>query len=82
MFTEKQNQVLSYNLDNSRVKSRDKAGMTFSYLETYDVINVANNIFNYAWEYHIKQLTQVASETNSNGNHVITYIAILKQTTS
>ncbi len=77
MFNEKQTQVLSYNLDDSRVKSREKAGMSFSYLETYDVINVANNIFNYAWEYHIKQLTQVASETNNNGNHVITYSAIV-----
>ncbi len=77
MFNEKQTQVLSYNLDDSRVKSREKAGMSFSYLETYDVINVANNIFNYAWEYHIKQLTQVASEKNNNGNHVITYSAIV-----
>ena len=77
MFSEKQLQVLSYNLDDSRVKSREKAGLSFSYLETYDVINVANNIFNYAWEYHIKQLTQVASEKNSNANHVVTYSAIV-----
>ena len=77
MFNEKQTQVLSYNLDDSRVKSREKAGMSFSYLETFDVISVANNIFNYAWEYHIKQLIQVASEKNSNGNHVVTYSAIV-----
>jgi len=77
MFNEKQTQVLSYSLDDSRVKSREKAGMSFSYLETFDVISVANNIFNYAWEYHIKQLIQVASEKNSNGNHVVTYSAIV-----
>ena len=77
MLTEKQAQVLQHDIDPSRVKSRDKAGMSFSYLETYDVINVANRIFNYNWEYHIKDLEQVASETNSNGNHVITYRAIV-----
>ena len=77
MLNEKQVQVLQHDIDPSRVKSRDKAGMSFSYLETFDVINVANRIFNYNWEYHIKQLTQVASEKNSNGNHVITYSAIV-----
>lgn len=77
MLTEKQVQVLQHDIDPSRVKSREKAGMSFSYLSTDDVINVANRIFNYAWEYHVKQLSQVASETNSNGNHVITYSAIV-----
>ncbi len=77
MLTEKQIQVLQHDIDPSRVQSRDKAGMSFSYLETYDVINVANRIFNYNWEYHIKDLTKIASETNSNGNHVITYRAII-----
>ncbi len=77
MLSEKQVQVLQHDIDQSRVKSREKAGMTFSYLETYDVINVANRIFNYNWEYHIKDLTQVASETNNNGNHVVTYRAIV-----
>lgn len=77
MLTEKQVQVLQHDIDPSRVRSREKAGMSFSYLETYDVINVANRIFNYNWEYHIKDLTQVASETNSNGNHVVTYSAIV-----
>ncbi len=77
MLTEKQIQVLQHDIDPSRVKSREKAGMSFSYLETYDVINVANRIFNYNWEYHVKDLEQVASETNSNGNHVITYRAIV-----
>ncbi len=77
MFNDKQLQVLSYDLDASRIKSRDKAGISFKYIETYDAINVANNIFNYDWEYHIKQLTQVGAEINNNGNHVITYSAIV-----
>jgi len=78
MFTENQLKALSYNLDDSRVKSRDKAGMSFKYLETYDVINVANTIFNYMWDYTITRLEEVARETNQNGNHVITYSAIVK----
>jgi len=78
MFTENQLKALSYNLDDSRVKSRDKAGMSFKYLETYDVINVANTIFNYMWDYTITRLEEVARETNQNGNHVVTFSAIVK----
>ena len=78
MFSENQLKSLSYNLDDSRVKTIDKAGMSFKYLETYDVINVANTIFNYMWDYSITKLEEVARETNQNGNHVITYSAIVK----
>ena len=78
MFSENQLKALSYSLDDSRVKSRDKAGMSFKYLETYDVINIANTIFNYMWDYTITRLEEVARETNQNGNHVITYSAIVK----
>jgi len=78
MFTENQLKALSYNLDDSRVKTIDKAGMSFKYLETYDVINVANTIFNYMWDYTITKLEEVARETNQNGNHAITFSAIVK----
>ena len=78
MFSENQIKALSYNLDDSRVKTIDKAGMSFKYLETYDIINVANTIFNYMWDYTITRLEEVARETNQNGNHVITYSAIVK----
>jgi len=78
MFSENQVKALGYNLDESRVKTIDKAGMSFKYLETYDVINVANTIFNYMWDYTITRLEEVARETNQNGNHVITYSAIVK----
>ena len=78
MFSENQLKALSYNLDDSRVKTIDKAGMSFKYLETYDIINVANTIFNYMWDYTITRLEEVARETNQNGNHVITFSAIVK----
>ena len=78
MFSENQLKALSYNLDDSRLKTIDKAGMSFLYLETYDVINVANTIFNYMWDYTITRLEEVAREINQNGNHVITYSAIVK----
>jgi len=78
MFSENQIKALSYNLEESRIKTIDKAGMSFKYLETYDVINVANTIFNYMWDYTITRLEEVARETNQNGNHVITFSAIVK----
>ena len=78
MFSENQVKALSYNLEESRIKTIDKAGMSFKYLETYDIINVANTIFNYMWDYTITRLEEVARETNQNGNHVITFSAIVK----
>ena len=78
MFNDNQLKELSKNLDEKRVKVRDKAGMSFQYLETYDVINEANRIFNYMWNYTITKLEEVARETNQNGNHVITFSAIVK----
>ncbi len=78
MLSENQIKALSYNLDESRVKTIDKAGMSFKYLETYDVINVANTIFNYMWDYTITRLEEVNREVNQNSNHVITYSAIVK----
>lgn len=78
MFSENQIKALSYNLDESRVKTIEKAGMSFKYIETYDAINVANTIFNYMWDYTITRLEEVARETNQNGNYVLTYSAIVK----
>ena len=78
MFSENQLKALSYNLDDSRVKTIDKAGMSFKYLETYDIINVANTIFNYMWDYTISRLDEVARVTNQNGNYSITFSAIVK----
>ncbi len=79
MFNDKQNQVLAYELDSSRIKSRQKGNITLSYLEGFDVIEAANKIFGYGnWDYSITKLEQVSQEINQNQNHVICYKAIVK----
>ena len=78
MFNENQLKELSKNLDESRIKIRDKSGISLQYLETYDVINEANRIFNHMWSYTITRLEEVAREMNQNSNHVITFSAIVK----
>ena len=79
MFTDKQKQVLAHQLDNSRIKSRQKGNITLSYLEGHDIIETANKIFGYGnWSYNITKLEQVSQETNANQNHVICYKAIVK----
>ena len=81
MFNDKQNQVLRYELDNSRIKSRSKANTTLSYLEGFDIIETANKIFGYGnWDYTITTLEQVSQEVNVKQNHVLCYKAILKIT--
>ncbi len=79
MFNEKQIQVLSYELDSSRIKSRSKGNITLSYLEGFDVIETANKIFGYGnWEYKITTLEQVSQELNQNQNHIICYKAVVQ----
>ena len=78
MFNENQLKELSKNLEKSRIKIRDKSGISLQYLETYDVINEANRIFNHMWSYTITRLEEVAREMNQNSNHVITFSAIVK----
>lgn len=79
MFNEKQIQVLSYELDSSRIKSRSKGNITLSYLEGFDIIETANKIFGYGnWEYKITTLEQVSQELNHNQNHIICYKAVVQ----
>jgi len=79
MFNDKQNQVLAYELDSSRIKSRSKGNINLSYLEGFDIIETANRIFGYGnWDYNISKLEQVSQETNHNQNSVICYKAIIK----
>ena len=78
MFNENQLKELSKNLDKNRIKIREKSGIILQYLETYDVINEANRIFNHMWSYTITRLEEVAREMNQNSNHVITFSAIVK----
>jgi len=78
MFNDKQNQVLAYELDNSRIKSRSKGNVSLSYLEGFDVIETANKIFGFGnWDYNITSLTQVSQEQNHNQNNVICYKAVI-----
>ena len=78
MFNENQLKELSKNLEKSRIKIREKSGISLQYLETFDVINEANRIFNHMWSYTITRLEEVAREMNQNSNHVITFSAIVK----
>jgi len=81
MFTDKQNQVLAYELDSSRIKSRSKGNVSLSYLEGFDVIETANKIFGYGnWDYNITSLTQVSQEVNHNQNNIICYKAVINIT--
>ena len=81
MFNDKQNQVLAYELDSSRIKSRSKGNVSLSYLEGFDVIETANKIFGYGnWSYNISKLEQVSQEQNHNQNNVICYKAVMQIT--
>ena len=79
MFNEKQIKILQEELDSSRIRTREKAGIKLSYLEGFDVIETANNIFGFgSWSYSIVSLGQVSHETNNNQNAVICYKAVVK----
>jgi DNA repair and recombination protein RAD52 len=78
MFNEKILQVLSYDLDPSRIKKREKNNVSLSYLEGHDIIETANKIFGYGnWSYTISSLEYVSQETNHNQNIVICYKAVV-----
>ena len=83
MFTDKQNQLLKYNLDGNRVKTRQLGNISLSYLEGYDLIDTANFAFGFGnWSYRVNTLEQVSeevSERNKN-NKVIGYKAVVAVT--
>jgi len=81
MFSDKQNQLLKLNLDGSRVRTRQQGNITLSYLEGYDIIDMANFAFGFGnWGYEVKELAQVSEEANANQNHVIGYRALVTVT--
>lgn len=81
MFNDKQNQLLTYEIDSSRIRTRSKGNVTLSYLEGFDIIETANKIFGYGnWSYSITKLEQVSHELNANQNQVICYQAIVSVT--
>ena len=79
MFNDQQTKALSSELNTDRIKVRDKANIKLSYLEGFDIIDTANNIFGYGnWAYTISSLEQVSQEVNANQNVVVCYKAIVK----
>lgn len=79
MFNDKQMKALQSELSSDRIKVRDKANIKLSYLEGFDIIDTANNIFGYGnWAYTISSLEQVSQEVNANQNVVVCYKAIVK----
>ena len=79
MFNDKQMKALQSELSKDRIKVRDKANIKLSYLEGFDIIDTANNIFGYGnWAYTISSLEQVSQEVNANQNVVVCYKAIVK----
>ena len=79
MFNDKQTKALSSELSADRIKVRDKANIKLSYLEGFDIIDTATNIFGFGgWAYTISSLEQVSQEVNANQNVVICYKAIVK----
>ena len=81
MFTDKQNQLLKYNLDGNRVKIRQQGNISLSYLEGYDLIDTANFAFGFGnWSYRVTTLEQVSEEVNQNQNKVIGYKAVVAVT--
>ena len=77
MFNDKQNQVLAYELDSSRIKSRQKGNISLSYLEGFDIIETANRVFGFGnWDYSTK-LEVVSQEMNQNQNNIICYKALV-----
>jgi DNA repair and recombination protein RAD52 len=79
MFSKNQLEVLNQELDNSRIKTREKGNISLSYIEGFDVIDTANLIFGFGnWSYLISSLTQVSQEQNQNQNNVVCYKAVVK----
>jgi len=79
MFNDKQLQVLNYELDASRIKTREKGNISLSYIEGHDVIETANKIIGYGnWSYTVTKLEQVSQEKNHNQNVVICYKATVR----
>jgi DNA repair and recombination protein RAD52 len=81
MFSDRINQVLNYDLDPSRIKTREKGNLSLSYLEGHDIIDTCNKVFGYGnWGYSVSTLEHVSQETNEKQNVVVGYKAIIKLT--
>jgi DNA repair and recombination protein RAD52 len=81
MFTDAQLKQLQSPLDGNRVKRREQGNITLSYLEGYDIIDRANELFGFGgWSYDVTKLEQVSEEINEKNNKVIAYRALVTVT--
>ena len=79
MFNENQIKTLKEELNQNRIKTRDKGNVTLSYIEGFDVIETANKVFGFGnWDYSVSKLEQVSQEQNQNQNNVVCYKAIIR----
>jgi DNA repair and recombination protein RAD52 len=79
MFNENQLKTLNQELNQNRIKTRDKGNITLSYIEGFDVIETANKVFGFGnWDYAISKLEQVSQEQNQNQNNIVCYKAVVK----
>lgn len=79
MFNDKQIQILNAELDNLRVKTREKSNITLAYIEGHDAIETANRVFGFGnWSYSVSKLEQVSHEQNQNQNNVVCYKAVVQ----
>ena len=63
MLTTEQIEKLKRPLAASRVKSRSQSGRAVSYLEGYDVIDAANDIFGFdGWSYFVKSIEPLGGD--------------------
>ena len=81
MFNENQLKTLNQELNQNRIKTRDKGNITLSYIEGFDVIETANKVFGFGnWDYAISSLLEVSQELNQNQNNIVCYKAVIKLT--
>jgi len=81
MFSKEQIEQLKAPLDGKRVKRREQGNIILSYLEGYDIIDRANEVFGFdGWSYDINKLEQVSEEINEKNNKVIAYRALVTVT--
>lgn len=81
-FSDTQKELLGRDLDASRVKVREgRGGRSFSYLETHDVEDRANQIFGFdGWSAETVDMREVYTGKNRNGKTKVSYVAKVRIT--
>lgn len=69
MFTDEQKKLLQKPLSPDRIKQRQQSGMNLSYLEGWDAIGIANQIFGFdGWSSDVVDLTHIATDEYQGRN--------------